>query len=99
MATFTVTTAADVVDAGDGVLSLREALAQANATPADAVRQRRPVTIDANQASRVPMITGGDEAGQAGEQRTVPATSQAAGTARSNRMGRRPRRRGLSRNP
>ena len=34
MATFTVTTAADVVNAGDGVLSLREAIAQANATTA-----------------------------------------------------------------
>jgi hypothetical protein len=33
-ATFTVTTAADVVDAADGVLSLREAVAQANATSA-----------------------------------------------------------------
>jgi hypothetical protein len=32
MATFTVTTAADVVDASDGVLSLREAVRQANAT-------------------------------------------------------------------
>jgi hypothetical protein len=32
MATLTVTTAADVVDAGDGRLSLREAVAQANAT-------------------------------------------------------------------
>jgi predicted outer membrane repeat protein len=32
--TFTVTTAADVVDAGDGVLSLREAVAAANATAA-----------------------------------------------------------------
>src|SRR3954447_15976437 len=32
MATFTVTTASDVVDAGDGVLSLREAVAQSNAT-------------------------------------------------------------------
>ena len=32
MATFTVTTAADVVNANDGVLSLREAVAQANAT-------------------------------------------------------------------
>jgi hypothetical protein len=39
MATFTVTTAADVVNAGDGVLSLREAVAQANATTtADTVR-------------------------------------------------------------
>ena len=34
MATFTVTTTADVVDAGDGVLSLREAVTQANATTA-----------------------------------------------------------------
>ena len=34
MATFTVTTAADVVNAGDGVLSLREAVQQANATTA-----------------------------------------------------------------
>lgn len=34
MATFTVTTVADVVNAGDGVLSLREAVAQANATAA-----------------------------------------------------------------
>ena len=34
MATFTVTTAADVVNAGDGALSLREAVAQANATAA-----------------------------------------------------------------
>ena len=34
MATFTVTTASDIVDAGDGVLSLREAVAQANATAA-----------------------------------------------------------------
>jgi hypothetical protein len=34
MATFTVTTAADVVNAGDGRLSLREAVAQANATTA-----------------------------------------------------------------
>jgi hypothetical protein len=33
-ATFTVTTAADVVDPGDGKLSLREAVAKANATPA-----------------------------------------------------------------
>ena len=32
MATFTVTTMADVVNAGDGVLSLREAVTQANAT-------------------------------------------------------------------
>ena len=32
MATITVTTANDVVNAGDGVLSLREAVAQANAT-------------------------------------------------------------------
>jgi NADH dehydrogenase FAD-containing subunit len=32
MATFTVTTAADVVNATDGKLSLREAVAQANAT-------------------------------------------------------------------
>ena len=37
--TFTVTTAADVVDPGDGQLSLREAVAAANATPAlDAIR-------------------------------------------------------------
>ncbi len=34
MATFTVTTALDRVAAGDGVLSLREAVAQANATTA-----------------------------------------------------------------
>jgi hypothetical protein len=34
MATFTVTTGADVVDANDGVLSLREAVAAANATAA-----------------------------------------------------------------
>ena len=34
MTTFTVTTAADVVNAGDGVLSLREAVQQANATEA-----------------------------------------------------------------
>ena len=34
MATFTVTTAADVVNAGDGVLSLREAVDRANATGA-----------------------------------------------------------------
>ena len=34
MATITVTTASDVVNAGDGVLSLREAVAQANATTA-----------------------------------------------------------------
>lgn len=34
MATYTVTTAADVVDPGDGVLSLREAVRQANATAA-----------------------------------------------------------------
>ncbi|MGE3292315.1 MAG: calcium-binding protein, partial [Geminicoccaceae bacterium] len=34
MATFTVTTADDVINAGDGVLSLREAVAQANATVA-----------------------------------------------------------------
>jgi hypothetical protein len=38
MATYTVTTAADVV-ANDGKLSLREAVAQANATPgADTIR-------------------------------------------------------------
>jgi Ca2+-binding RTX toxin-like protein len=35
MATFTVTTVADVVDAGDGELSLREAVQQANATAAE----------------------------------------------------------------
>ncbi len=34
MATFTVTTTDDVVNAGDGVLSLREAVSQANATAA-----------------------------------------------------------------
>jgi hypothetical protein len=34
MATFTVTRAADVVDPNDGQLSLREAVAQANATTA-----------------------------------------------------------------
>ena len=34
MATLTVTTAADVVNAADGVLSLREAVVQANATGA-----------------------------------------------------------------
>ena len=34
MATLTVTTASDVVDAGDGVLSLREAVARANGTAA-----------------------------------------------------------------
>ncbi len=34
MATFTVTTAADRVDAGDGALSLREAVQRANATAA-----------------------------------------------------------------
>ena len=34
MATFTVTTAADVVNPGDGVLSLREAAQRANATEA-----------------------------------------------------------------
>ena len=39
MATFTVTTASDVVNAGDGVLSLREAVAQANGTSAaDTIR-------------------------------------------------------------
>src|SRR4051812_12394505 len=32
MATLTVTTASDMVDAGDGVLSLREAVAQSNGT-------------------------------------------------------------------
>ena len=32
MTIFTVDTTADIVDAGDGVLSLREALAQANAS-------------------------------------------------------------------
>ena len=34
MTTFTVTTLADVVNAGDGKLSLREAVAQANASAA-----------------------------------------------------------------
>jgi len=34
MAVFTVTTAVDVVNEGDGVLSLREAVQQANATAA-----------------------------------------------------------------
>ena len=34
MATFTVTTARDVVDPADGVLSLREAVTQANADAA-----------------------------------------------------------------
>ena len=38
MATFTVTTVQDVVDPDDGVLSLREAVARANAsTAADAI--------------------------------------------------------------
>lgn len=36
MATFTVDTTADTVDAGDGLLSLREALALADADPATA---------------------------------------------------------------
>ena len=35
MSTFVVTTSADIVNAGDGVLSLREALRQANATVAE----------------------------------------------------------------
>ena len=34
MAAFTVTTSTDIVDANDGVLSLREAVVQANATAA-----------------------------------------------------------------
>ena len=39
MATFTVNTAQDVVDPGDGRLSLREAVRQANATEAaDTIR-------------------------------------------------------------
>ena len=38
MATFTVTTASDVVNAGDGLLSLREAVQQANASAATADR-------------------------------------------------------------
>jgi hypothetical protein len=40
MATITVTAAADVVDAGDGVLSLREAVQQANATDAGPAHAR-----------------------------------------------------------
>jgi Peptidase M10 serralysin C terminal/RTX calcium-binding nonapeptide repeat (4 copies) len=90
VATFTVTTAADVVNAGDGVLSLREAVAQANAAAdtirfaaavegrtlvltggqltlnqdvtidGDADESGGRVTLDANQASRVLVITGGD---------------------------------------
>ena len=90
-AVLTVTTLADVVDPGDGKLSLREAVAAANATPAlDAIRfapslegqtlvltggqltidqdltingasgtPGSQVTIDANRASRVLTITGG----------------------------------------
>jgi CSLREA domain-containing protein len=45
MTTFTVTTAADVVDAADGVLSLREAVQLANTDPAaaDTIRRRSRV--------------------------------------------------------
>ena len=54
MATFTVTTAADVVNAGDGVLSLREAVAQANATgSADTIRFAAAVE------SKTLMLAGG----------------------------------------
>jgi hypothetical protein len=44
MTTFTVTTAADVVDAGDGVLSPREAVQPGHRAAADP-RHRRPATL------------------------------------------------------
>ena len=48
MATLTVTTASDVVDASDGVLSLREAVAQSNATH----NRRTPSTSPASSRVR-----------------------------------------------
>ena len=45
MATFTVTTASDAVDAGDGVLSLREALTAADSTKAADASQVRRVRL------------------------------------------------------
>ena len=62
-ATFTVTTAADVVDAADGVLSLREAVAAANATAAaDTIRfaealEGRTLTLTQGQLSLAADVT------------------------------------------
>lgn len=74
MATFTVTTTADVVNAGDGVLSLREAVAQANAAGApDSIRfagglDGRTVTLTQGQLTLTAdvAIDGGTEDGAAG---------------------------------
>jgi Ca2+-binding RTX toxin-like protein len=51
MATFTVTTTDDVVNAGDGVLSLREALAEADAEPT--VADRIEFDLNAMGGSRI----------------------------------------------
>jgi hypothetical protein len=55
MATFTVTTAADVVNAGDGRLSLREAVAQANATTA-----ADTIDFGTTVEDRMLLLTGGE---------------------------------------
>ena len=54
MATIIVTTAGDVVDGSDGVLSLREAIAQANAN-ADA----DTIVFDASLSGQTITLTGG----------------------------------------
>lgn len=55
MATFTVTTAADVVNASDGVLSLREAVTQANSTTA-----ADTIVFAAGLETQTLVLTGGE---------------------------------------
>ena len=55
MTTFTVTTAADLVDPNDGELSLREAVAKANATAA-----ADTINFDAVLEGTTLLLTGGE---------------------------------------
>ena len=61
MATFTVTTTEDVVNAGDGVLSLREAVSQANATAAaDTIVFASAIEGQTLVEDRTLVLTGGE---------------------------------------
>jgi predicted outer membrane repeat protein len=61
MATFTVTTTDDVVNAGDGVLSLREAVSQANATAAaDTIVFASAIEGQTLVEDRTLVLTGGE---------------------------------------
>jgi hypothetical protein len=79
MATLTVTTAADVVDPRDGVLSLREAVQQANATAAaDMIRfataiEGRTLVLTGGQLTVSGDVTIDGDADESGDRVTIDA--------------------------